>query len=132
MGRLLSSNNSSVVFKSDAAGQVTVDWSKVQELNSSTEFAALPKGVKLHGAKDQNTVPQGTVAAADQQVQINPEAQAAPQTIPVTDVARLVNEAAFRRAFRRRNFFRGMERQSHSRHSVHRLDREEPKLYRRA
>jgi putative salt-induced outer membrane protein YdiY len=109
VGRLLSSNDSSVVFKSDAAGQVTVDWSKVQELNSSTEFAAIPKGVKLHGAKDQNAIPQGTVAAADQRVQINPGPQDPPQTIPVKDVARLVNEDAFRRAFRRRNFFEGWE-----------------------
>jgi hypothetical protein len=107
VGRLVSSNNSSVVFKSDSAGQVTVDWSKVQELASSTEFAALPKGVKLHGAKEENTVPQGTVAAINQTVQINPTAQAAPQILPVTDVGQLVNEDAFRRAFRRRNFFQG-------------------------
>jgi hypothetical protein len=107
VGRLVSSNASSVVFKSDAVGQVSVDWSKVQELNSSTEFAALPKGVKLRGPKDQNTVPQGTVAAAGQQMQIRAGPQAAPQTMPVTNVAQLVNEAAFRRAFRRRNFFEG-------------------------
>ena len=86
---------------------MSVDWSKVQELHSSTEFAVLPKGVKLHGAKDQNTVPQGTVAAAGQQVRISPGPQAPLKTIPVTDVAQLVNEAAFRRAFRRRNFFQG-------------------------
>jgi hypothetical protein len=107
VGHLLSSNESSVVFKSDAAGQVSVDWGNVQELHSSTEFAVLPKGVKLHGAKDQNTVPQGTVAAAGQQVQITPGPQAASKTMPVTNVAQLVNEDAFRRAFRRRNFFQG-------------------------
>jgi putative salt-induced outer membrane protein YdiY len=107
VGSLVSSNNSAVVFKSDSAGQVTVEWSKVQELTSLTEFAALPKGVKLHGVKDENTVPQGTVAVANEQVEINTTTQAVPQTLPVNGVARLVNEDAFRRAFRRRNFFQG-------------------------
>ncbi|HEX4773285.1 MAG TPA: DUF481 domain-containing protein [Bryobacteraceae bacterium] len=107
VGHLVSSNDLSVVFKSDAAGQVTVNWSKVQELHTSTEFAVLTKGVKLRGPKDQGAVPLGTVVAADQQVQIKPPSEAAPQTLPVTNVAQLVNEAAFRRAFRRRNFFEG-------------------------
>ena len=106
VGRLISSNGDSVVFKSDAAGQLTVDWNKVQELNSSTKFAALPKGVKLRSADDAGTVPQGTVAVADQQLQIS-GAQTAPQSMPVTNVAQLIDETAFQRAFRPRNFFQG-------------------------
>ncbi len=106
VGHLISSNGDSVVFKSDAAGQLTVDWTKVQELHSSTKFAALPKGVKLRSADDAGTVPQGTVAVADQQLQIS-GAQTAPQSMPVTNVAQLIDETAFQRAFRPRNFFQG-------------------------
>lgn len=107
VGHLVSSNDSSVVFKSDAAGQLTVDWSKVQELHSSTKFAALLKGKKLRGAQDANTVPQGTVVVADQQMQISTATQTAPQSIPVTNVAQLVSQAAFERALERHSFFEG-------------------------
>ncbi|MBV9083144.1 MAG: DUF481 domain-containing protein [Acidobacteriaceae bacterium] len=105
VGHVVSSNDSSVVFKSDAAGQVTVDWSKIQELHSPEKFAVIQKGVKLHGAEDENKAPQGTIAVTDQQVQVTGGAQAAAQTIPVTNVAQVIDEASFRRAFERRNFF---------------------------
>jgi hypothetical protein len=57
IGHLVSSNGASLVFKSDMAGAVTVDWSKVQELKSSAKFAAIPKDVKLRNAEEANKVP---------------------------------------------------------------------------
>src|SRR5581483_7187408 len=39
IGHLESATGASVVFKSDMAGEVTVDWSKIQELRSSEKFA---------------------------------------------------------------------------------------------
>jgi len=41
-GQLVSANDSSVVFKSGAAGQVTIEWKKVQELHTSNKFALIP------------------------------------------------------------------------------------------
>ena len=51
IGHLERATDSSVVFTSDMVGEVTVEWSKIQELRSSQKFAAIPKGVKLLGAK---------------------------------------------------------------------------------
>lgn len=107
IGHLVSSKGDSVVFKSDAAGSVTVEWSKVQELRSAAKFAAIPPGVRLRGAKDQAKIPQGTVAMTDQKVEVAPAPPASPQTIPVTNVAQLVDEATFQKAFERQNFLQG-------------------------
>ena len=59
VGHLISSNDSSLVFKSDAAGQVSVDWGKVQELRSSTKFAVVPKGVQLRAGYSQRPARDG-------------------------------------------------------------------------
>lgn len=107
IGHLESATTSSVTFKSDMAGEVTVDWSKIQELHSPQKFAAIPKGTKLHNSQDAARVPQGTVAVTNQQLQVNPSGQAAPVTVPVGNVGNLVEEAAFQKAFERTSFFHG-------------------------
>src|SRR5689334_24218451 len=56
IGHLQSATSSSVVFKSDLAGAITLDWSKVKELHTSEKFAAVPKNVKLRGREDQAKV----------------------------------------------------------------------------
>jgi hypothetical protein len=105
IGTLQSSTGSSVTFKSDVAGLVTVDWSKVQELRSPREFAAVPKNVTISKSMA-NSVPQGTISVADKNVHIQPSGRA-PQTIPVTNVANLVEESAYRKAFSEGNFLEG-------------------------
>jgi len=107
VGHLVSSKDTSVVFKSDVAGEVTIDWAKIQELHSAAKFAAIPKDVKLKNEQDSSKVPQGTVSMTDQKLEISPAAQETPQTVPVTNVAELVGEAAFQKAFQRRSFFQG-------------------------
>src|SRR5437588_4190501 len=66
IGHLERATDSSVVFTSNMIGEVTVNWSKIQELRSSQKFAAIPKDVKLRRSEDANTVPQGTVTMTDQ------------------------------------------------------------------
>lgn len=95
------------MFKSDIVGDVTVDWSKIQELQSSQTFAAIPKGVKLRHDEDRSKVPQGTVAMQDQKLQLSPSNGAQPQTVPVNNVANLVQEPAFQKAFERQSFTQG-------------------------
>lgn len=106
VGQVVSSTDSAVTFKSDAAGQLSIDWSKVQEITSAAKFAVIPKGVKLKGKSDEGKVPQGTISVADQKVQVNTGAPT-PQTVPVTNVVQMIDEAAFQRAFGEHNFFQG-------------------------
>ncbi len=61
-GRALRSNGASAVFKSDAIGEITVDWSKVKELQSSQTFAVIPKNVVLKRGADTSNIPEGTIA----------------------------------------------------------------------
>jgi hypothetical protein len=106
IGHLESATGSSVVFKSDMAGEVTVDWSKIQELHSSEKFAAVQKGIKL-GRHDANTVPQGTIEMTDQKLRVNPGPQAVSKTLPVAEVSNVVSEADFEKAFERTGFLKG-------------------------
>ena len=64
IGHLEKSIGNSVTFKSDMAGEITVDWSKVKELHSTQKFAVVKKDTKLEWRKQMN-IPQGTIAVAD-------------------------------------------------------------------
>jgi hypothetical protein len=107
IGHLERATDSSVVFTSDMVGEVTVDWSKIQELRSSQKFAAMPKDVKLRRSEDANTVPQGTVTMTDQKIQVKSDAQARSQVIPIGNVGNLVDETSFQNAFRKQSFTQG-------------------------
>ncbi len=106
IGHLQSATSSSVVFKSDLAGAITLDWNKVKELHTSEKFAAVPKNVKLRGREDQAKVPQGPVNMTNQQLQVQ-TTQAAPQRMPLADVGNVVPEANFQNAFAHRSFLEG-------------------------
>lgn len=95
IGHLVSSSGSSVKFKSDAVGEVTVDWSKIKELQSPRRFAVVPKNADLRRPEDASKVPVGTLAVADQKLTVNGATTA---TIPVADAAHVLDEAAFQNA----------------------------------
>lgn len=99
IGHLERADAKSVVFKSDMAGEVSVEWSKVQELRSDQKFAAIPKNVKLRGRADVSKVPEGTLSASGQKVELTPGAAAPSQLVPVGDLAQLVPAPAFESAF---------------------------------
>ena len=109
IGHLMGSTGNSVTFKSDMAGEITVDWSKVKELRSSAKFAVAEKGVVFGRHDDVTKVPQGTVAVTDQKIELTP-ASGAPQTIPVANTQNIVPQESFLRAFRRprlREYWKG-------------------------
>ena len=106
IGQLKSATGASLVFKSNMAGEVTLSWSKVQELHSSQEFAAIPKSVRLRNGADTGTIFQGTVAMTGQQLEIQ-TARGASKSVPTADIGNLVEETAFQNAFRRSSFLRG-------------------------
>jgi len=96
-GKFISSSGSSLKFKSDALGDLTIDWSKVKELNTSTKVAVLKKGVRLTRHSNPSTVPQGTLAVEGGNVQLAVPAQA-PQSIPVADTNAIVDQPSFQKA----------------------------------
>src|SRR5207244_2786747 len=105
-GQLESATGASVIFKSDILGEVTVPWSKIQEIHSSQKFAAIPNGVRLHKREDASQVPQGTLSATGQQFQLDTGGPS-PKALAIGDVSNVVNEVAFQRAFERSSFTQG-------------------------
>jgi len=97
IGQFLRSTGTSLVFKSDLAGEVTVDWSKVQELQSTNKFAVIEKGVQLRNKEDVGSVPQGSLTIANQQLQVAAQPQAPPQAVPFSNTAYVLDQATFRR-----------------------------------
>ncbi|MDE3196835.1 MAG: DUF481 domain-containing protein [Acidobacteriota bacterium] len=104
IGKFVGSTGSSLQFKSDAVGQVNVDWSKVQELHTAGQYAVIPKTAKLGRHPEASSVPRGTVAAGDQKIEV------ASKSMPVGDVGQVVDAATFDKAINGQpNFFRGWQ-----------------------
>lgn len=95
IGHFEHSSGSSITFKSDMAGEVTVDWSKVKEFHSSQKFAVIPKNVRLGKNIDTSKIPQGTLSMTEQKLVVTPAAQGSPQTVPIGDAAHIVDQATF-------------------------------------
>ena len=104
IGHLVGSTGNSVTFKSDMAGEITVDWAKVKELHSSAKFVVAEKGVVFGRHDDPTKVPQGTVTVTDQKLQITPANGGASQTIPVANTQNVIPQDSFLRAFEKPRF----------------------------
>ena len=100
IGQLKSAKGDSIVFKSDMAGEVTVAWSKIQELRTSHPFAVIGKNAKLVRHMDVSQVPQGNVAMTDQKIAVQPAA-GAPRTVPVAEAGFLLPQPDFEKAMTR-------------------------------
>jgi hypothetical protein len=100
IGQLQSAKGDSVVFKSDMAGEITVPWSKIQELRTARPFAVIGKNTKLRRHADVSQVPQGGVVMTDQKIAVQPAA-GAPQTVPVADAGFVLGEPEFQKAINR-------------------------------
>ena len=103
-GKLVRSAGDSVTFHSDAAGNVKIPWSKINEFSSSRRFAVIPKGVHLKGKQTDGEIPRGVIAAADQKIQVTPGAGQPVQTIAVNDAGFVIDEAAYEAALRNPRF----------------------------
>ena len=96
-GHLQASTGTSLTFNSDMVGVLIVDWSKVKELHSSQKFAVIPKGVTLKRNGDTSQVPQGTVSATAQTIQVATAAPA-PVAIPVSNTVQILDQPSFTKA----------------------------------
>jgi hypothetical protein len=97
IGHLKRSNGASVTFKSDMAGEVKVDWSKIKELHSSQRFAVIKKDLQIHKHLDPSTIPQGALSMADQKLELNPGEGRPPQIIAVGDAAQVIDASDFQK-----------------------------------
>ena len=100
IGHLVRATGGKVTFKSDMAGEVTVEWKQIQELRSSQKFAVVKKDVQLHHGDVGDSVPQGTIGVKEQKIEVQAGAEHT-QTVPVGDAAFVVDEASFQKALHR-------------------------------
>jgi hypothetical protein len=105
IGHLVRSTGDKVTFKSDMAGEITVEWKNIQELRSAQKYAVIQKGVPLRKNEAEAKVPRGAIAVAEQKIEIRPGGERPPQTVPVGDAAYIVDEAAFEQALHRPGIF---------------------------
>ena len=97
-GHFVRSAGSSLTFKSDALGEITVDWSKVKELQTSAKVAVLPKGIRLRRPGDAASIPEGTLSVQDQQVRLVSPPAETPRIVPLADAAIIIDRAGFHNA----------------------------------
>jgi hypothetical protein len=105
IGHLVRSTGDKVTFKSEMAGEITVEWKKIQELHSGQKYAVIQKGGPLGKKEAEAKVPRGTIAVAGQKIEIHPGGEHPPQTVAVGDAAYVVDEAAFEKALHRPGIF---------------------------
>lgn len=108
IGAVEHADASALTFKSSALGELTITWDKIQEVHSARRFAVIPKTVKLQRKGDEGKVPVGEITVQDQKVQLSGTTPSGvPQTVPVSDVSGIVDQAAFENAFRASSFTQG-------------------------
>jgi len=106
-GTLVRSTGGSVTFHSDAAGNVTIPWSKINEFSSSRRFAVIPKGVQLKSGQTDGEIPRGVIAVMDQKIQLTPGPGQPVQTIAVSDAGFVIDEPAYEAALHNPGFVEG-------------------------
>jgi hypothetical protein len=94
IGKFERSNGGSFIFKSDTAGEITADWSKVKQLHSSEIFAVVPKNVQLEKKVDLSNIPEGSITVADQKITVTP-VLGPPNAVPLGDVEHVVGKTSF-------------------------------------
>lgn len=97
-GHFVRSTGKNVTFHSDAIGDLTIDWNKVKELQTSAKVAVIRKGVRIRKRSDSAEVPQGTLAMSDQKLSLTPPPATAPQPLPVGGVDVVIDAPAFQKA----------------------------------
>src|SRR5256885_146253 len=98
IGHLERSTGASVTFKSDMAGEITVEWNKIRELRTQRRFAVVQKNVKLHRHEDTAQVPQGTIVMSGEKIEVTAGRAQTTSTIPIANAAYLIDEATFQKA----------------------------------
>jgi hypothetical protein len=96
IGHLVRTSGTSVRFKSDALGDVNIDWSKIKELHAGGQYAVIPKGVKLKPKSGAPNVPEGTISEGDQKIAVASEAGT--KSVAVAETDAVIDRGAFEKA----------------------------------
>src|SRR6202030_2520236 len=68
------------------------------------QFAVIGKNIELKRRPDGSKIPQGTIAMAEQKIEVRPAGTGAPQTIAVADTAHVIDEPTFTAAIEHTGF----------------------------
>ena len=120
-GQLMNSTGTEIKFKTELAGEVTVEWQNVKELKSNREFAVVPKDVK--NSRVSAMIPQGAIRIAEKEVVVTPTEQEKkekppevakaetphpelevthPKDIPTSDIAYIVDDSTYQKEIHRK------------------------------
>ena len=105
-GKLESGTGTTIVFKSDMAGELTVSLDNVKELRTHGRFALLQKGIPLKPSIIGTIVHPGTLAVADGTVSVTTP-DGTTSSVAGKNVAFLLAEPAFREELSRQSLLRG-------------------------
>ncbi len=97
IGHLQRADGESVVFKSDMAGTITIDWKKIKELHGRN-FVVVPKSARLSWRGSYPNLARGELSADAEKLQVQPTPNAPPVSIPVLDTQAVIEGAAFDKA----------------------------------
>ena len=104
-GTLERAAGDSVVFKSDMAGELTISYSKIKELNTHQAFAIVEKGKRISPKTPDSEVPNGVVSVAGNTITLaNPATQTEAQ-VPIANAEYVIDEATFHRDLRGKTSF---------------------------
>ena len=95
IGKLRRSTGATVLFHSEMAGNVTVNWSKIQELHSAQKFAVVEKGVKLRTDETGLRVPQGTVSVSNGNVLVSTTSSSPSLALPLSNTQDIIDLSTF-------------------------------------
>lgn len=104
LGRLERSDNQTVVFKSEMAGEVKVSWTQVKQLHSANVFAVIPKGFTFgRRHEDISRIPQGHISVDEKKIAVAEAHGNAEYTLDQTGF--LVDQPTFVKSLERPNPF---------------------------
>jgi Protein of unknown function, DUF481 len=106
-GHLVRSAGDKVTFNSEMAGEISVEWKKIQDLHTSEKYAVIRKGVQLRKNESDEKVPRGTITLAEQTIEVHPGGDQPTQTVTVGDAAYLMHVAALEKVMHRPGIFEG-------------------------
>jgi hypothetical protein len=94
-GHFEQATDGKVTFKSDMAGEITVEWAKIKELRAAGTYAVIRKSKPLNSRHINDAeIPKGAVTVADNQLTVQ-TAGAQPQVIPIPDAQYVVTQQSY-------------------------------------
>ncbi|HTP87435.1 MAG TPA: DUF481 domain-containing protein [Bryobacteraceae bacterium] len=95
IGHLVNSSGQTVKFKSQALGDVTLEWNKIKEFQSSRSFAVIPRDVDPRRPEGIAEVVHGELSMKDQKLVVSGPVAL---TIPVGESEHVIEDKAFQKA----------------------------------